>query len=87
MIATEFTRDGLKLGEHKHITYQALQREFRCNDCGGRPVVKYGDSGWYACCGRCGGQDFIHEATLQHQKADAIEVLDGLPEYLRKLVT
>ena len=85
MIATDFTHDDCQLG-HKRVTYYALKREFRCNDCGGRIVTRWSEEGWFACCGRCEGQDFVHEAELARQKADAIEVLDGLPEELRQLV-
>jgi hypothetical protein len=85
MRATEFTRDDCLLG-HKRVTYRTLVREFRCDACGGRSVIRWGDDGWYACCGACGGQDFIHEAELARQKAEAIEVLAGLPVELRRLV-
>jgi len=86
MKATDFTHDDCQLGEHKRVSYSALRREYRCNGCGGRIVIRYDGLGWYACCGRCDGTDFIHEAELQRQKAEAIEVLDGLPEELRELV-
>jgi hypothetical protein len=86
MRATEFTRDDCLLGEGKRVTYRALVREFRCDACGGRPVTRCSDDGWFACCGACGGQEFVHEAELARQKAEAIEVLAGLPADLRQLV-
>lgn len=72
-------RYGCTLGR-KAVTYATLSREYVCNECGGRIVVKWSDDeGHYPECGRCGGRDFIHHAEWERQKAEAVEVLDGLP--------
>ena len=83
MIATDPARDDCQLGQ-KRVTYATLQREYRCNGCGGRITLKppNDDEGWHPECGRCGGRDFIHDYEWQRQRADAIEVLDGLPPEL-----
>lgn len=79
MIAGDFTRSDCLVGR-KRRTYATLQREYRCADCGGRIVVRYDDVlGWHPECGRCGRFDFVHEAELERQQAEAAEVLDGLP--------
>lgn len=63
MIATDYDHDGCTLAD-RYVRYDALVRGYRCNDCGGRIVTQYGDKGWYAECGRCGGRDFIREYGL-----------------------
>lgn len=79
MIADDFTRDDCQLG-HKRISYTCLERDYRCNDCGGRIVTRWSEeAGWYPSCRSCGGQDFIHEQEAQRQKWEALEVLEGLP--------
>ena len=79
---TDPTRDDCQLGG-KRVTYAKLQRDYRCNECGGRivvrPVVLVSSYIWYPACGRCQSADFVHECELDRQKADAVEVLDGLP--------
>ena len=82
-VYTDATRDDCQLGR-KRVTYAKLQREYRCNECDGRVVVKppANGEGWHPECGRCESRDFIHEVQLQRQKAEAIEVLDGLPAEL-----
>lgn len=83
MIAWAFTRDSCIVGNNnRRVSYSTLQREWRCADCGGRIVVRYGEDGYYAACGRCGRFDFVHEAELERQQAEAAEVLDGLPPEL-----
>lgn len=67
-----------------------LLREYRCESCGGRLTERVAEgvdkgaqsSDWYVCCARCGGGEFIHERKLQRQKAQAAEVIDGLPPSL-----
>ena len=78
MIATDPARDDCQLGARR-VTYACLVREYRCDECGGRLVIKY-DDGWCVACGCCGSSDFIHECELQRQRADAVEVLAGLPD-------
>jgi hypothetical protein len=79
MMATNFTHDDCLVGR-KRRSYAALQREYCCAECGGRIVVRYDDvAGWHPECGRCGRFDFIHEAELDRQQAEATEVLDVLP--------
>jgi hypothetical protein len=34
---------------------------------------------WRIACGRCGGDKFIHGAEWERRKAEAAEVLLGLP--------
>jgi DNA-directed RNA polymerase subunit RPC12/RpoP len=82
-VYTDATRDDCQLGS-KRISYAKLQREYRCNECGGRIVIKPPANGedWHPECGRCEGRDFIHGYQLQRQKAEAAEVLDGLPPEL-----
>jgi len=80
--ATDFTRNDCQLG-HKRISYARLERDYRCNDCGGRVVTRWSEEeGWYPSCRSCGGQDFIHEREYQRQKWEALEVLEGLPPEL-----
>jgi len=95
MRASDFTRDDCKIGR-KRLRYDTLEREWCCQDCGGRlGRVPYQDmmiedqhrvsaatswrDGWFIRCGRCHSTRFIHEMRALRQKADAIEVLDGLP--------
>ena len=78
MKAIDFTRNDCRLGQRR-ISYARLEREYRCQDCGGRIVVFHGEAGAYAACGICGGQGFIHEQECQRQKLEALEVLEGLP--------
>ena len=97
MRATDFSRDDCLVGK-KRRSYHTLMREYRCADCGGGLSTWYtgddeGDSGddydpnaWAICCARCQGIDFIHERKWARQKADASEVLDGLPPELRELI-
>jgi DNA-directed RNA polymerase subunit RPC12/RpoP len=88
-IATDFTRDDCIIGKRR-LTYATLQRDYRCAECGGRLTMKWSEpcesypQGWHVECGQCGSHDFIHERQLQRQKADAIEVLDGLPPELAR---
>lgn len=82
MKATDFTRDGCQLG-HKRVSYARLERDYRCNDCGGGITTRWSEEeDWYAACLACGGHDFIHEYEVRRQTAEAREVLDGLPEGL-----
>jgi hypothetical protein len=81
MIATDFTRTDCQLGT-KRVTFAALQREYRCNECEGRVVVKATDGGYCPECGICGGQDFVHEYEIERQRHEALEVLEGLPPEL-----
>jgi len=77
--ATDFTRDNCKLG-HRLITYACLERDYRCNDCGGLITTKWSEEeGWHPACLACGSQDFIHEYEVRRQKWEALEVLEGLP--------
>ena len=87
MQATSFTRYDCQVGK-KRRTYEALLREWKCNDCEGRLVERWSaELDWHAECGRCGGTDFIHEYEMAKQRAEAIEVLDGLPaEIVAQLV-
>ena len=41
---------------------------------------------WHVECVVCGEMNFIHERELQRQKSEAIEVLDGLPPEMQKLL-
>ena len=82
MIASDFRHDDCLVGKRRR-TYATLQREYRCADCGGRIVVRFDDvAGWHPECGRCGRFDFVHEAELERQQAEAAEVLAGLPDGL-----
>ena len=82
MLATSFTRDDCQLG-HKRVSYACLEREYRCNACGGRITTEWNEKdGWYPHCARCGGRDFIHECEIRRQVSEASEVLDGLPAEL-----
>ncbi len=88
MLTTDFTRDDCQLGK-KRISYAKLEREYRCEDCGGRLGMKWSDDypeNWHIECLSCAGKDFIHERKLQDQQADAAEVLDGLPPEIAKLL-
>jgi DNA-directed RNA polymerase subunit RPC12/RpoP len=91
MIAGDFTHDDCQLGT-KRVSYARLQREYRCNDCGGRLVQRWTErcesypAGWHVECGACGSHDFIHEREIRRQRAEADEVLDGLPADLRGMI-
>ena len=91
MIAIDFTRDDCQLGR-KRKTYATLQREYRCNECGGGIAMKWEDScesypeGWHVVCGHCGSHDFIHEAQYRQERREAREVLAGLPEKVARLL-
>ena len=80
MRATDFTRDGCLLGRRR-ISYTRLERDYRCNDCGGRITTRWSEEegDWRPSCLACGGCDFIHERECQRQKLEALEVLEGLP--------
>jgi hypothetical protein len=84
MKATGFTRNDCILGARR-IPYKVLQRYYVCNECGGRIITRY-DDGYYVCCGVCGVQDFVSEATFTKQTIDAWEVKRGLPAQLRALL-
>ena len=84
MKATDFTRDDCLVG-NKRRSYATLEREWRCDGCGGRLGMNWGDEypdHWYIACRACGGTDFIHEAALRDQEIGATEVLEGLPPEL-----
>ena len=66
-------------------TTAKLLREYRCQHCGGRPVEKRIEGDWVIVCGRCGQGDLIHERESQRQKAEAQEVLEGLPPEMQEL--
>jgi len=88
--ASDFQRDDCLVGD-KRRTYAALLREWRCEDCGGRLVRQFGEFisghvGYYVTCGRCTGQNFIHENELLRQQAEAREVLAGLPPELAEML-
>jgi hypothetical protein len=82
--ATDFDRNSCILGR-RTVPYSKLQRHYVCNDCGGRILIRY-DDGYYACCGVCGGQDFVSESTFTRQIVEAWEVKRGLPAHLRALL-
>ena len=83
-IATNPTRDACQLG-NRTITYPKLQREYRCDTCGGTITLKPLPD-WHPECARCGGMDFVHQNQLWREKADAVEVLDGLPQEIAALL-
>ena len=86
MKATDFTRDDCQLG-HRRISYARLERDYRCNDCGGRITTRWSEAeGWCPACLACGGRDFIHEQEYQRQKWEALEVLEGLPPELAEVL-
>ena len=85
MIATDFTRHDCLVGR-KRRTYDTLRRDWRCADCGGRIGVKWSEDGYYAACGRCNSRNFVHEAELDRQEAEAAEVLAGLPAELAEAI-
>ena len=66
-------------------TTPKLLREYRCSHCGGRPLERYVEGDWVVVCGRCGKGDLIHEHESQRQKAEAQEVLEGLPPEMQEL--
>jgi len=86
MLATDFARDDCLVGT-KRRTYATLKREWCCGDCGGRIIGKWISGAWGVACGRCGGLDFIHEAQMDRQRAEAREVLAGLPAELAEALT
>jgi hypothetical protein len=72
----------------KRVTYAKLQRDYRCNECGGCVVIKppANGGGWHPECGRCDSRDFEHECKIDREKWDAVEALDGLPAELAALI-
>lgn len=86
MIADDFARNDCQLG-HRRISYTKLERDYRCNDCGGRIVTRWSkEMGWYPSCRSCGSQDFVHECEIQRQVAEASEVMNGLPPELAEVL-
>ena len=91
MIASDFTRDNCIAGK-KRISYTKLQREYRCNECGSRLILKWSEAcqsypqNWHVECGSCGSHDFIHERQAQRQESEAMEVIDGLPPEVAALL-
>ena len=82
MKASDFTRDDCKVGNRRR-TYATLQRDYRCNVCGGRLTTKCNDMDeWFIACAACGAQDFVHEVQLMRERQEAAQVLDGLPAEL-----
>jgi len=81
MEANSFARNDCQLG-HKRISYIRLERDYRCNNCGGCITTRWSEEGWYPSCLACGGRDFIHEREAQRQQWEALEVLEGLPPEL-----
>lgn len=87
MQANDFTRNDCQLG-HRRVSYDKLQREYRCNDCSGRLVLRWSDldpdypEHWRVECASCKSKRFVHECQYQRQQAEAKEVLDGLPPEL-----
>lgn len=83
-VAVDFTRDNCILGKRR-ISYDKLQREYRCSECAGRLVMKWSEAcepypqSWHVECAACGSHDFMHERKLQQQESEALEVLEGLP--------
>lgn len=63
----------------KQPTKAKLLRSYRCSDCASRLTEKYIDGEWLVCCCACNGTKFAHEYKVRQQKAEAQEVLDGLP--------
>lgn len=86
MRAENFTRYGCDVGDKFH-TYDTLTREWVCNQCGGRIVEKFNIEAEWVECGRCGAQDFIHETQAARERAEAREVLRGLPDELAEQLT
>jgi hypothetical protein len=84
MLATDFGRNDCLVG-NKRVSYEKLQREYRCNECGGKLTLKF-KSSWCILCAACGSNDFIHEYKMQQQECDAYEVIDGLPPELAALL-
>jgi len=74
------------------MSYNRLQREYRCADCGSRIVMKWTEicqsypQNWHVECSACGSHDFIHERQLQQQESEALEILDGLPPEMAMLL-
>ena len=89
MKATDFTHDDCLVGS-KRRTYATLAREWRCAGCGAPLTTKWSEDypyNWYiACRGGCDDHDFVHEYEIDRQKAEASEVMDGLPPELLAIV-
>jgi len=70
---------------NKCRSYETLQREWRCSDCGDRLVLRWTDGDerypedWHVECAACAGVEFVHEREIARQGAEAVEVLEGLP--------
>lgn len=85
--AESFTRNDCIVGK-KRISYLSIQRNYRCAECGGRITLKWTEmcesypQNWHVECAGCGSHGFMHEREFQQQKADAVEVLAGLPAEL-----
>ncbi len=85
--ATNFTRYTCEI-KGKERSYETIKREWRCADCDGRLGEKWTDGdgrypeNWHIECLVCGGLDFVHERQLARQKAEAVEVIKGLPPEL-----
>lgn len=88
--ARDFTRYDCQVGRQRR-TYETLRREWRCLACGGVLGRRWSEGderypdGWHVECLSCGGKDFVHEYELRRQRAEAREVLAGLPAQIREM--
>ena len=66
-------------------------REWRCAHCGARLVLRWSEDypdNWYIRCLNCTeAASFCHEMQIQRERAEADEVLDGLPPAMAALLT
>ena len=84
MKATDFTRDDCLIGKKRHA-YTELTGSWRCNECGGKLVMKWDErfpEDWGVMCAKCDGVDFVHVYELERQQWQAEEVLPALAKYL-----
>ena len=85
MLATDFTRDDCLVGK-KRRSYETLQRDWCCNECGGGLRLQWSDDEekypghWFVECAHCGSTDFIHKAQAEHNKQLVREMFDHLPK-------
>ena len=86
MNATDFGRNDCII-DGKLKSYATIRRDYCCAACGGIPVVFWTGEGYMIACGRCHATDFMTHNQYARRRADAIEVLAGLPAELAETLS
>lgn len=82
------THNGCTIG-NKHLLWQRVIADYRCDACSGRLVrkVDYDARIYWAECYDCKARnDVIHRRQLDAQRLDAVEVAGSLPAGLQETI-